>query len=112
MNADRTYSMWPVACTMSNWCSKDLVELVLYICGFTDYFLREVLSSRSTYIEIDNQVPDDVNKNSNSTQNHCKKDCSMLINSLTEKCDVYERSLNQLRDYVLSVEKAHVEQIL
>ena len=98
--------------TAAEKCSKDLVELVLYICGFTDYFPREALSSRSTYIEIDNQVPDDVNKNSNSTQNHWKKDCSILINSLREKWDVYERSLNQLRDYVLSVEKAHAEQIL
>ena len=35
--------------------ARDIVELFLYVCGFVDSFPRDVLTSHSTYIDIDLQ---------------------------------------------------------
>ena len=35
--------------------ARDRVELFLYVCGFVDSFPRDVLTSHSTYIDIDLQ---------------------------------------------------------
>ena len=37
--------------------ASDITELVIYVCGLSKYFPPDVLSSRSTYVEIEPKEP-------------------------------------------------------
>ena len=78
----------------------DIVELFLYVCGFVGSFPRDVLSSCSTYIDIELQSAGQTGQGGTVLKNAHKGlgECLVLINTLSDRCYGYERTIKQLRD--------------
>ena len=102
--------------------SKDIVELVKYVCCLIEAFPKELLStsSKKTYIEIEIPKFDDqsVNQSMPSKDPSSKEpskeppgDKDSVILFLLDKTRKLENSLIQLWNYVLNVEKVHGDEL-
>lgn len=100
-------------------CASDIVEIVVYICGLVSGFPRNVLGSRSTYIDVEghdhaaNMHMNSGNITVPGVANEChdKSEYGQLIQTLMDKCDKYASDLLKLREYVLNVEKIFGDEI-
>ena len=82
-------------------CASDIVDMALYVCGLTKYFPRDVLSSRSTYVDLDT--------NTNNTAKRVTDDNA--IASIITRCDEYDHKFKNMWEYVLNVEKVLNDEI-
>ena len=79
-------------------CARDVVELALYACGLVGEFPREVLGSRSTYIEITSG-----NQSANGSTEPVDEikvwdcGCKAEIKILRDECDKHHKALCLLK---------------
>lgn len=91
-------------------CCSDIVELVQYVCGHTLYFPREMLSSRSTYVDIVAPDPESGNVNRDAEDNG-QTDMNTMLRNLQNKCDNYERAISKMWEYIFNIEKVWGDKI-
>ena len=91
----------------------DIVDLVTYTCGLETYFSANVLSSRSTYIEVEAEKIRALNPSFvEKTPNKINLDgVESTIKILLDHCERQEQELKALRIYVLNVEKICVDEV-
>ena len=77
-------------------CASDIIELVLYICGISNFFPKDVISCKSTYIEISTEHKENISDR--------EKGMASIVNALIEKIDSQEKAIEELKRYVLNVE--------
>ena len=91
-------------------CADDVVELVLFICGLKSEFPKGVLSAKSTYVDIvperqpDGHIPGQGRQIAHK-ECECPCNCGQILREMMDKYDKCERSLCQLKEYVLNVER-------
>lgn len=85
-------------------CARDIVEMLLYVCGMRGDFPREVLGSRSTYVDFEVSKLAETRNNKGNNSDGCAH-CGTFIQTLMENYDKCEKSLCKLKEYVLNIEK-------
>lgn len=93
--------------------AQDIVDMVTFVCGLVKHFPRDILSARSTYIEIDAGPTNgsDILKRHTSSDCAKNKDRDETICMILDKVEKIERSLQKLWDYTMNIEKMHGDEI-
>ena len=92
--------------TVNEKCASDMVELVLYVCGLTKYFPRDILSSRSTYVDIEPREKVD-----NVSDKVTEISSDNALATLVQRCDEYDRRLRNAEEYIMNVERVLTDEI-
>ena len=87
-------------------CATDIVDLIVYVCGLSKHFPRDVLSSRSTYIDI---APAVQTENGDSVTSQVVSD--NVVANLMKRCDEYDRRLKNAWEYIMNIEKVTTDEI-
>ena len=82
----------------------DVIEFTLYICGYSDFFPRETLSSRGTYIDLKRKARTDSITSRTDSQDSEK--------SLVTRFSKLEEDYKKLWNYILNVEKKHNDELV
>ena len=100
-------------------CAADIVELLLYVCNVTDVFPKSTISMKnSTYIDI--KVSDNTSNVEQCTavESNDNKSLNQRLNTIEDNLtgillnyDSCKKELQSLKNYVLDIEKIHMEQI-
>ena len=94
-------------------CAADIVDMIVYICGLSQWFPREIISARSTYIDIEVTESSNIEESKQPDVDTYSDIISMgqLVKSLLDKCDNYERSIKRLWEYVMNIEKVNNDEV-
>ena len=96
-------------------CAEDIVEMACYICGITKYFPRNVLSSRSIYVDI--EVKESIEKSTcdNVKDNNHDFTADVALNTeykrIHDRCENMESSIKRLWEYIYNIERVHADEI-
>ena len=88
--------------------SRDIVHLLLYVCGEKDKLPKGVLCSKSvnTYVDITLM---DTNHGEPGEMNI--DELKSTVRTMTDRCEKYERSLMRVWEYIYSLEKVQHDEL-
>ena len=92
--------------------AADIIGMVLYVCGCVQQFPRDILSARSTYVDI--EIPKHQGKPCPAPitgGNVTPETMYGMVKVLEDRCDKYEMAISKLWEYLMNVEKVYGEEI-
>lgn len=94
-------------------CAADIIDMIVYICGLTKCFPREIISARSVYVDIESIEPNIQVEEETASENIINEndDISKIVKSLCDKCEGYEKAIKRLWEYLMNVEKIHGDEL-
>ena len=94
-------------------CAEDIVEMVCYICGISQYFPCNVLSSRSIYVDIEVKESIEKSTRDNVKDNNHDFTADVALNTeykrIHDRCENMKSSIKRLWEYIYNIERVHAD---